>query len=951
MLIYIVVIQVVQGLQSYTECASDQYYNTAIGECTQCPQNTVRYNISLCVCDNTQGYQRSGDNIIGFQYDQLCLKQANNCTLSQVNLKYSFLGDTLSQNTCTSCAANAYANAYREQCIPCPDKLMVYTGSCECPQSGYIKSYDRCVLSTQKTIGNLIFDSSYIVEYETDQRIASSYILNRYQYAISMCYYYSSINACQLLANLCALQLFDLTKPICSVFLEELKSKISTSAPALFPSVNIETINIYQTVLPQTMKLDDSDSKNRRYLNYSIQKYDLEGNMISDTTLRSEFIFCPHSPGDEINSRAFGLNMKISCSLDLDAFLQNYEMYLYELQVTAVRDDNTINPQNVYFLVNNLKDKDGNKPNSDSASQSSIFVKRIFLVDTITSKKDYTNPAETPEYIRYASKIKIVILPSQDSYEQIYVPYVYVEYSIVRNSGESFGYADFEFAVQISPNPTNYWITIIILFAIYNVIILLVWLFRIYVWTKANPSNSIRENYMWQLLKNMIQLLIDSWTDWMFYFLFFMTAYWFVFFKFQNTPFLLMLDQNDSSNYLPFYGLFYTIFALRLIQTLVIIYAQSSINIYFIDWETTEIHRPIEKRRQEELEENEVLVTANKIKSKVSVWRTLLVANEFNELSTVRTVSVEWTLIILGFVLIGLGFQKRFIESPDLIETQPYVPENPILKYFLVQFVYLMIGLGQLILRKILNIWQPYPYENFVDLCTIANVSIFILDDNLHGYYIHGENPLGFSEGGIPHLQECLRNESKNKGKNRGLVKDGYDSQLCTYELFVPPEFKHQFEMNYQGIRNYKEKREMKQLGIENVELQKFKIEQFLKSKINEVKKVDKRANFIRTKETAQRYFDYPPDELAYDDFNKSQVPYFYKDPDFQYRRVFFSGYEMYFLVTDIIIFTFFVLVTQNVALSILLQYFCTKFFEWLKQEWQKTNISEKTKIDKRFLI
>lgn len=64
-----------------------------------------------------------------------------------------------------------------------------------------------------------------------------------------------------------------------------------------------------------------------------------------------------------------------------------------------------------------------------------------------------------------------------------------------------------------------------------------------------------------------------------------------------------------------------------------------------------------------------MLVTANKIKSKVSVWRTLLVANEFNELSTVRTVSVEWTLIILGFVLIGLGFQKRFIESPDLIET------------------------------------------------------------------------------------------------------------------------------------------------------------------------------------------------------------------------------------------------------------------------------------------
>lgn len=33
---------------------------------------------------------------------------------------------------------------YREMCIPCPDKRMKYTGSCECP-TGYFKSYDRCI--------------------------------------------------------------------------------------------------------------------------------------------------------------------------------------------------------------------------------------------------------------------------------------------------------------------------------------------------------------------------------------------------------------------------------------------------------------------------------------------------------------------------------------------------------------------------------------------------------------------------------------------------------------------------------------------------------------------------------------------------------------------------------------------------------------------------------------
>jgi len=58
----------------------------------------------------------------------------------------------------------------------------------------------------------------------------------------------------------------------------------------------------------------------------------------------------------------------------------------------------------------------------------------------------------------------------------------------------------------------------------------------------------------------------------------------------------------------------------------------------------------------------------------------------------------------------------------------------------------------QLVFRRLFNIWFPLPIEDFVDLCSVANISLFILDDNLHGYYIHGENPFGFSEGSSEHL-------------------------------------------------------------------------------------------------------------------------------------------------------------------------------------------------------
>lgn len=47
-------------------------------------------------------------------------------------------------------------------CIPCPDKLMKYTGSCECPDK-YTKSYDRCIIEAQTTINTLTFDTSNII--------------------------------------------------------------------------------------------------------------------------------------------------------------------------------------------------------------------------------------------------------------------------------------------------------------------------------------------------------------------------------------------------------------------------------------------------------------------------------------------------------------------------------------------------------------------------------------------------------------------------------------------------------------------------------------------------------------------------------------------------------------------------------------------------------------------
>lgn len=55
----------------------------------------------------------------------------------------------------------------------------------------------------------------------------------------------------------------------------------------------------------------------------------------------------------------------------------------------------------------------------------------------------------------------------------------------------------------------------------------------------------------------------------------------------------------------------------------------------------------------------------------------------------------------------------------------------------------------------------PSSIQEFTDLCTIANISIFFFDKQFHGYYLHGMAPSGQSEGSISELKRYLDLESK----------------------------------------------------------------------------------------------------------------------------------------------------------------------------------------------
>lgn len=121
-------------------------------------------------------------------------------------------------------------------------------------------------------------------------------------------------------------------------------------------------------------------------------------------------------------------------------------------------------------------------------------------------------------------------------------------------------------------------------------------------------------------------------------------------------------------------------------------------------------------------------------------WRSILIANEVNELTVeMRKIKPETTLIWFAFFWIGIGWQYISQTNPDFqkipIEQEP---QNDFLKFFLVAFIFICIAIGQLILYWFVAGTTGSDSVSFTNLCSVANISILFLEYRNYGYYIHG---------------------------------------------------------------------------------------------------------------------------------------------------------------------------------------------------------------------
>lgn len=267
---------------------------------------------------------------------------------------------------------------------------------------------------------------------------------------------------------------------------------------------------------------------------------------------------------------------------------------------------------------------------------------------------------------------------------------------------------------------------------------------------------------------------------------------WLIFFKQQDVVYRFL--PTDSQGRL-FRDLLIIAFVFKLVDMLHLIVIQISIDIFFIDWE-----RPRGRITQPSQGGENAPVDAP-----ISIWRTLFVANEWNEIQTMRKISPEFQIFATLFFLKVVGFEHLTTTDPisrfKVDPTTEYIGEySPILRFAVLSMVYLCIECVQwFYFAFIYERFVGDALGDFVDLCSMANISIFIMENTLFGYYIHGRSVHGRADTNMKEINEQIKREEEDLCGKRGLEPN---SDHQTFEAGLPHKFRQQYNQVVEPLQH-----------------------------------------------------------------------------------------------------------------------------------------------------
>lgn len=174
----------------------------------------------------------------------------------------------------------------------------------------------------------------------------------------------------------------------------------------------------------------------------------------------------------------------------------------------------------------------------------------------------------------------------------------------------------------------------------------------------------------------------------------------------------------------------------------------------------------------------------------VSAWRTYFVAQQWLRLATCRPFSIVLQTVLVGGTIAMLQQQRRADDGPSTTDHIVHLAECT-LAYLCAYGAQRLLEWA--VVRRLMHCWSPSSSPSprrFVDVCSVANVSVFVLRLETFGYYVHGRSPYGFADTDATALLMQLRREreqqhgaSSSTMARRGLL---LSSDQQTFAFLVP---------------------------------------------------------------------------------------------------------------------------------------------------------------------
>lgn len=392
------------------------------------------------------------------------------------------------------------------------------------------------------------------------------------------------------------------------------------------------------------------------------------------------------------------------------------------------------------------------------------------------------------------------------------------------------------------------------------------------------------------------------------------------------------------------------------------IYLQSTYDIYFIDWEQDK------EMLQKSLEKHEQQSTSYRYRG---AWRKLQVVNQFFELQKRSNISFYFCIIWVILMYYRVDWWDKDLQVPTIVNIE-YSPVNFILRHFVTSFILLVCGFSQFIINSLLQFWIPLKTVEFLDLCSVSNISIFILTDYLRGYYIHGRTPGGKADANLDELLRFLERESKGATKDRG-ISNGQTPEMQTFEFFMS----YAMRTVYDGLYTIQSEASLitkgkkanningnsrlatifNQLppGIQNNNYFSDYMNNQLKHKIETIQ-IDPRPylfdklaydDYVCNK-MVSLFLGYPP-SLRLMDSSSRDITLF-TDRRMNYDKILFSGMEFEWFIFEVFMFQMWMRALDNMEIAFFLTFVVAKILLIVRNFFVERNLGKKSIIDTRFI-